>query len=94
MRFWSKILSRVGSIAIIGLGSTGAGATIDPHEFAPDNASSGPLVELSEALLDERSTEGYVQLAARFKDKDDHGRPDLFGSPGPPVIGPPGQSGY
>jgi hypothetical protein len=30
----------------------------------------------------------------RFKDEDDTGRPDMFGDPGVPDIGPPGQSGY
>jgi len=35
-----------------------------------------------------------VLLAARFKDRSDKGRPDIFGDPGVPAIGPPGLSGY
>ena len=30
-------------------------------------------------------------LAARFKDKGEKGRPEAFGAPGKPDIGPPGQ---
>ncbi len=30
-------------------------------------------------------------FASRFKEPGDHGRPDIFGPPGKPVIGPPGQ---
>lgn len=30
-------------------------------------------------------------FAAKFKDPGDKGRPDIFGPPGKPVIGPPGQ---
>ncbi|MGH6923306.1 MAG: hypothetical protein ACRED5_06160 [Propylenella sp.] len=93
MKFWSRILTGLGSIAIV-FGAGGAGAAVNPSDSVPDQSTLGPAVELSEALLDQRGTEGYVQLAARFKDKDDHGRPDLFGPPGPPVIGAPGKSGY
>ena len=32
-----------------------------------------------------------TSFAARFKDADDKGRPDIFGEPGKPDIGPPGQ---
>ena len=35
-----------------------------------------------------------VHVASRFKEPGDKGRPDKFGPPGKPVIGPPGQSGY
>jgi hypothetical protein len=35
-----------------------------------------------------------VHVAARFKGSDDKGRPDVFGPPGKPDIGPPGRSGY
>lgn len=34
--------------------------------------------------------DAFDALAARFKDKSDHGRPDSFGPPGRPDIGPPG----
>ncbi|MCW5713420.1 MAG: hypothetical protein KIT43_02730 [Bauldia sp.] len=30
-------------------------------------------------------------FASRFKEPGDTGRPDIFGPPGKPVIGPPGQ---
>lgn len=35
-----------------------------------------------------------VLVASRFKEPGDKGRPDIFGAPGKPEIGPPGKSGY
>ena len=39
----------------------------------------------------EHAPDALMHLVARFKDRTDHGRPDAFGPPGRPEIGPPGQ---
>jgi hypothetical protein len=44
-------------------------------------------VERAAAKADQVDT----AFASRFKQPGDHGRPDIFGPPGKPVIGPPGQ---
>jgi hypothetical protein len=61
------------------------------------SASATAAADLEQTLLSDPTgqyaPDAFMQLAAKFKDKGDHGRPDKFGNPGPPEIGPPGHYG-
>jgi len=101
MKLIRRLLAVASSIAV-GLGISSANASLPPPDQSDQPGGlSGFEVEvtkeeLSAVLLDlvqKKPVVGY-QVAARFKDSDDQGRPDLFGDPGKPVIGPPGKSGY
>jgi hypothetical protein len=95
-RKWTRrFFAGVRALAALGIGTTGASASlpVNPGQDIPVAASTS---ELSQAILEHVTKPKLppVRVAARFKDLDDHGRPDLFGPPGKPVIGPPGKSGY
>jgi hypothetical protein len=73
------------------LGATGvvvhAGMTALP-------ASAASHVELEQLLQSAPAShaagDAFDQLASRFKEKGEKGRPGSFGAPGKPDIGPPG----
>lgn len=100
MKLLRRLLAGASSVAF-GLGLSGANAAIQPTDQANQNASPGYQIEITDQdlatlLLDQvppKPVKG-VQVAARFKEKGEKGRPDLFGDPGVPDIGAPGQSGY
>lgn len=76
------------------LGMAGVAVHAATLTASPVNASASPA-QLEEILqanpLSDDASSAFDILAARFKDKGDKGRPDSFGPPGPPDIGPPGQ---
>jgi hypothetical protein len=100
MKLIRRLLTGVSSIAF-GVGISSAHAALTPPDSnASDGGKSGIQIEVSKEelatlILDDTAQEELsYQVAARFKDPGQKGRPDLFGEPGPPVIGPPGRSGY
>ena len=100
MKLLKRIMAGVSTVAF-GLGVTNANAALTPGDTVQTDKSQTSFDidissdELAVRLLDEMDVEEKsYKVAARFKDRDDHGRPDLFGEPGRPAIGAPGQSGY
>ena len=103
MKLMKRLLSGISSLALLGLGATGASAALSQNAEPIDSTpplQMGPQIgaaelELSESLfLVRQDGEPGVQVASRFKGPGDTGRPDIFGPPGRPAIGAPGQSGY
>jgi hypothetical protein len=78
-----KLLSILGATGVV----VHAGMTALP-------AAAASHVELEQVLqsapTSSAASDAFDQLASRFKDKGDKGRPDSFGAPGKPDIGPPG----
>jgi hypothetical protein len=97
MSKWIKLLMRLAASlpVIIGAGashaSTPKGPDTRPTQFNAQNSGEQELASLFVAPSNEAPV---VHVASRFKEPGDKGRPDIFGSPGKPVIGPPGKSGY
>ena len=61
-----------------------------PHVESIEKSSD----ELALLVMKSPAEAPKVLVASRFKGPGDKGRPDIFGPPGKPVIGPPGKSGY
>ncbi|MEX2375327.1 MAG: hypothetical protein WD942_07035 [Dehalococcoidia bacterium] len=91
------LLAGTASLAVA-LGASGASAALpkggaDTPPMA--GSQSAGEVELASLLLKEaKDAPPTVLVASRFKAPGQKGRPEIFGPPGKPVIGPPGQSGY
>lgn len=88
----NKLLSIL-TAAGLTVGGLGTAASID--SAAAKNLESESSQTL-EALLQQQSAgvlppEAFDVLASRFKAPGERGRPGIFGPPGPPEIGPPGQ---
>ena len=75
------------------LGAAGVAANVAGHLVPTAHASASPAA-LEQSLQDTPTgadaSVAFDLLAARFKSRDDKGRPDKFGPPGKPDIGPPG----
>ena len=59
-----------------------------PAHAAASNAELEGILQMDPTSAD--ATSAFDTLASRFKPPGDSGRPDIFGPPGKPVIGPPG----
>ncbi len=75
------------------LGAAGVAAHVGFAATAP--AQSAASNDQLESILQHDPTspdagDAFYQLASRFKGPGDKGRPDKFGPPGKPDIGPPG----
>ena len=82
------VLSAAGLTAGLGL------ASADDATASTDlKAESAQALEsfLQKQPTSAIAPEAFRELASRFKEPGDTGRPDIFGPPGPPEIGPPGQ---
>jgi hypothetical protein len=98
MAKWIKWVIRAAAslpVIIIGAGTAQASVPKGP-DVLPDQFSSRSAgeQELAALLISPEQQPVVVHVASRFKEAGDKGRPDLFGLPGEPVIGPPGKSGY
>jgi hypothetical protein len=100
MKLIKRLLTGVSSIAL-GLGISGANAAVgnSDHVDLPGGKSGIEIDvakdELAALILEDvAQDELRYQVASRFKASGEKGRPAIFGEPGPPVIGPPGRSGY
>lgn len=71
--------------------ATPKGPDARPTQFS---ASQPGEQELASLFVAPPNHGPIVLVASRFKEPGDKGRPDIFGPPGKPVIGPPGKSGY
>jgi hypothetical protein len=91
------LLAGIASLAVA-LGASSAHAGLPKGGDAngpPSDSQSAAEDELATLILKDAKTEApRVLVASRFKAAGERGRPALFGPPGVPVIGPPGQSGY
>jgi hypothetical protein len=91
------LLAGTASLAVI-FGASSASAALPKGGDADGSLSEpqgAPEEELASLILKEaKAPAPTVLVASRFKGPGDKGRPDVFGPPGKPVIGPPGQSGY
>ncbi len=71
-----------------------AGVAVNIAGMTVPVAAGTPPAALEQFVIDDpaslEAAEAFDMLAARFKDKNDKGRPDVFGPPGKPAIGPPG----
>jgi hypothetical protein len=90
------LLAGTASLAVA-LGASGANAALpkvgdDRPMAGSQNAGEEELASL--LLKEAKDTPPAVLVASRFKEPGQKGRPEVFGPPGKPVIGPPGQSGY
>jgi hypothetical protein len=83
-------------LAAAGLTAAGMGAASTSEMTAAGETFESASSPALEAFLQEQPTsviapEAFNILASRFKAPGERGRPDIFGPPGPPEIGPPGQ---
>ena len=99
MKLIKRLLTGASSI-VLGLGISGANAALNPADRGLAEGKSGIEIdvskdELAALILEDTAQEAMsYQVASRFKEPGQKGRPAIFGPPGPPVIGPPGRSGY
>jgi hypothetical protein len=104
-QFTMTKLSKIAKLfAVSGIAFTGV-ATVDTVAFAKAleagspsqlqdfivNHSKSPYVGEAILLLAKNGNGNGNSHGGPFKAPGDKGRPDIFGPPGPPVIGPPGQ---
>jgi hypothetical protein len=80
-----KLLSLLGAAGVVVHAAT---LTHVPAHASASNAQLESILQQDPTSDD--ATAAFDTLASRFKPPGDHGRPDLFGPPGPPEIGPPG----
>lgn len=97
MAKWIKLMIRVAASLpmIVGGGVTHASAAKGPDTRPTQfNSQKAGEQELASLFIAPPQKDAVVHVASRFKEPGDKGRPDIFGPPGKPVIGPPGKSGY
>lgn len=80
-----KLLSLLGAAGVAV--HVGASATMPAHSAA-SNAQLESVLQSDPTS--ESAGDAFYLLASRFKGPGDKGRPDSFGPPGKPDIGPPG----
>lgn len=102
MKLLGKVLVSIGASLVLILAAAGVNAKkplsrpgdeAGDHSIASDSGKELAL-ELFDEFVAESVTKGTQGNGPRFKDLGERGRPSLFGDPGVPAIGPPGQSGY
>jgi hypothetical protein len=105
MRWLATFWASLTSILAVSSGASGVGTDKDEAAWAEaERAATSEAyqhylvefpvgrhnVEALRSLVDDEQTDETMRIAGRFKDKGERGRPDSFGPPGRPDIGPPG----
>jgi hypothetical protein len=96
MAKWLKTFAKgVASLSVLlSHGALASTPKADVPKIPQIDSIEQPVDELAMLVMKAPVEAPRVLVASRFKEPGDKGRPDIFGAPGKPVIGPPGKSGY